>query len=263
MDKMFSTSEFANLFNISRQTLIFYDKKGLFRPAFRNPENDYRMYSQNQLGQFSFIMYLRNIGFSIEQIKTMMSGSADQTMEALRQQSEQLKKQYLEIFNVDAIIQRKINFVQQKLKSLDVESCEIKTLGRQAFVPIGHENILYENKIFYHFPTIAFYRCDNGRYVKFFGAYLDSDEFTHEFEGQVRYLQEQEVLCCYHQGPYEEIMTTLARVRAQHKDLPLSQNFLCINVVDQFLEKNAQNFITEIQIPIQKSDSRLDCIAAI
>ena len=51
MDKknLFTIGELADYQNISRQTLIFYDKTGLFKPACVDPKNGYRYYSAGQL----------------------------------------------------------------------------------------------------------------------------------------------------------------------------------------------------------------------
>ena len=38
MKNLFSIGELSKLQNISRQTLIFYDKIGLFRPAYTDPD---------------------------------------------------------------------------------------------------------------------------------------------------------------------------------------------------------------------------------
>ncbi len=49
MKNLFSIGEVAKQQNISRQTLIFYDKIGLFRPAYVDPATGYRYYSVGQL----------------------------------------------------------------------------------------------------------------------------------------------------------------------------------------------------------------------
>lgn len=43
----FYASDLAQLYNISKQTLIFYDKKDLFKPDYVD-SNGYRMYSLKQ-----------------------------------------------------------------------------------------------------------------------------------------------------------------------------------------------------------------------
>ncbi|MDO5348045.1 MAG: MerR family DNA-binding transcriptional regulator, partial [Bacillota bacterium] len=62
MKDLFSIGELAKLQNISRQTLIFYDKIGLFCPAYIDPENGYRYYSINQLDNLDAICIMKKIG---------------------------------------------------------------------------------------------------------------------------------------------------------------------------------------------------------
>ena len=52
MKDMFSIGELARYQNISKQTLIFYDKIGLFRPAYVDPDNKYRYYKATIWIQF-------------------------------------------------------------------------------------------------------------------------------------------------------------------------------------------------------------------
>src|SRR5699024_11456334 len=59
-----SIGEVAKYQNISKQTLIFYDKVGLFRPAWVDPENGYRYYSASQLDYLDTILIMKQIGFS-------------------------------------------------------------------------------------------------------------------------------------------------------------------------------------------------------
>lgn len=253
MDNYFSTSEFAEIFNISRQALLFYDKKDLFKPEYRDENNSYRKYSHNQLAQFSFIMYLRTIGFSIDKIRTIMQcNDIDHTIEQLRFQSEALKAQYAEIFKIDTIIQRKLTFVRDKLNAANFDEITRTTCAPKAYVKIGNEHVLYESENFYYFPTIVLYEYQpqDRSYNKTFAAYMDTEESQTEHLEQLHYTKEEDCLCLYHKGPYDRIPETVAAIRQQHRDLPLADDFLCINIIDQFLETDPQKFITEIQIPL-------------
>ena len=49
MKDMFSIEELASYQNISKQTLIYYDKIGLFKPAYIDPDNKYRYYTVKQV----------------------------------------------------------------------------------------------------------------------------------------------------------------------------------------------------------------------
>ena len=251
MDKFLTTSELAKLFNLNRQTLHFYDRKNVFKPAYKNPENGYRMYSHNQIAQLAFIIYLRTIGFSLEKIKELLENSSvDSTMEQLRIQSELLKQQHEEIFRIDNVIKRKMNFVKQKMENTDFMESRRKWCSKQAFVKIGQEKVLYENEIFYYFPTIVFYHFEGDECEKTFGAYIELDESKEDYSDQIEYTKEQECLCFYHHGSYETLMQTVKAVCSRYRDLKFTKDFICINIVDQFLENNVDKFITEIQIPI-------------
>ena len=71
-ENLFSIGEVAKYQNISKQTLIFYDKVGLFRPAWVDPENGYRYYSASQLDYLDTILIMKQIGFSLQEIKDHM-----------------------------------------------------------------------------------------------------------------------------------------------------------------------------------------------
>lgn len=73
MNSFFSIGELSKLQNISRQTLIYYDKIGLFCPAYTDPGNGYRYYSASQLDYLDTILILKQIGFSLEEIKAHMA----------------------------------------------------------------------------------------------------------------------------------------------------------------------------------------------
>ena len=68
-DDLFSIGEVARYQNLSKQTLIFYDKIGLFRPAWVDPDNGYRYYSASQLDQLDTIIIMKTIGFSLAEIR--------------------------------------------------------------------------------------------------------------------------------------------------------------------------------------------------
>lgn len=69
MSKMFRIGEISKIFDIPQQTLRYYDKIGLFSPAYINPETGYRYYTLIQLQQLLHIKTLKNINLSISDIK--------------------------------------------------------------------------------------------------------------------------------------------------------------------------------------------------
>ena len=94
MKNMFSIGELAKYQNISKQTLIFYDKIGLFRPAYVDPDNKYRYYTTNQLDYLDTILIMKEMGFSLAEIQEhMKSYNIDTSLITLRKQLTVLDQQ--------------------------------------------------------------------------------------------------------------------------------------------------------------------------
>lgn len=68
MEKYLSVSQMAEIHKISRQTLIYYDKIGLFKPVHID-NNGYRYYSPYQIPFLREICFLKSIGIKLEDIK--------------------------------------------------------------------------------------------------------------------------------------------------------------------------------------------------
>ena len=86
-ENLFSIGEVAKYQNISKQTLIFYDKIGLFRPAWVDPDNGYRYYSAKQLDELDAILIMKTIGFSLAEIREHMRHyNIDSSLDALHRQ---------------------------------------------------------------------------------------------------------------------------------------------------------------------------------
>lgn len=71
-ENYFTAGELASLFNISKQTLLYYDKIGLLAPEFIS-SNGYRYYSISQYLTLEIIVNLRALKMSIEEIKKFLS----------------------------------------------------------------------------------------------------------------------------------------------------------------------------------------------
>jgi DNA-binding transcriptional MerR regulator len=71
---MFTIGEFARLGGISIRMLRHYDDIGLLRPARVDPVTGYRGYTIGQLRELNRIVALRGLGFSLAQIRRLLSG---------------------------------------------------------------------------------------------------------------------------------------------------------------------------------------------
>lgn len=71
MKQQYTIGEVAKLFCISTFSIRFYEKKGLIHPR-KDEKNLYRFYLPEHIVQIKAILYLKSIGCSIEEIKTIL-----------------------------------------------------------------------------------------------------------------------------------------------------------------------------------------------
>jgi len=63
-----SIYEFSKLSGIESSTLRYWDELGLFSPIMRNPDNNYRYYSKDQLTELNFVITLSELGVPLKVI---------------------------------------------------------------------------------------------------------------------------------------------------------------------------------------------------
>ena len=81
----------AQIHDISRQTLIYYDKIDLFKPEIIDDKNGYRYYSTLQIPQLREICFLRSIGMPLDDIrKNNACNNSESTIELLESQYDKL-----------------------------------------------------------------------------------------------------------------------------------------------------------------------------
>ena len=90
MSERYTIGEAAKKLQVSTRTLRFYEEKDLVRPAYTE-ENGYRFYSEEQIRQIELILFLKELGFSLRQIKMLIQDKhGGQSLDLL------LKEQYQE-----------------------------------------------------------------------------------------------------------------------------------------------------------------------
>ncbi len=77
--------EIADFFGVSRKAIRLYEKKGIIRPVEVDARNGYRYYSAAQVQQLNALLELKALGFSLEEIKSVLEGgtTGEELLEAL------------------------------------------------------------------------------------------------------------------------------------------------------------------------------------
>lgn len=99
-------SRLAELFGLSRSTLLYYDSIGLLVPSLRS-EAGYRLYSDADRQRLERIVLFRNLGVPLKEISTHLDAQEDGTLSlllkrmiSLNREIEQLKDQQRAILDM-------------------------------------------------------------------------------------------------------------------------------------------------------------------
>lgn len=87
---MIKIGEFAKICNVNTQTLRYYDAEGILKADVIDSSTGYRFYSIDTVEKYKKILFYKNLGFSLEEIKTLQSTKNDQIIEILKKKKEQL-----------------------------------------------------------------------------------------------------------------------------------------------------------------------------
>src|SRR4051812_18570547 len=69
---MFRIGEFARVAQVSGRLLRYYEQIELFSPEHTDTGSGYRFYSARQLSQLNRILVMKELGLSLEEIKTLL-----------------------------------------------------------------------------------------------------------------------------------------------------------------------------------------------
>lgn len=89
---VFSVSEVARLSGVSVRALHHYDEIGLLKPGHVG-ENGYRYYGQNELLRLQQILFHRELGFPLEEIRQVLDAPDFDRIAALREHRSRLMAQ--------------------------------------------------------------------------------------------------------------------------------------------------------------------------
>jgi MerR family transcriptional regulator, thiopeptide resistance regulator len=87
----YAVKQVAAMSGVSVRTLHFYDETGLLKPAYHKT-NGYRFYEEPQLLALQQILFYRELGFELKQIKQIMGRADFEKLDALQSHREILQK---------------------------------------------------------------------------------------------------------------------------------------------------------------------------
>ena len=159
-----TVSEISKMTNLPIRTLHYYDQIDLFKPAYVDPQTNYRYYSDSQIYQLDLIKSLKYIGTPLESIKYAQSLTPAQLLEFLTEQ-EQI---------VEQKVQRMLEVQQALLKTKEL-------LTEQINIPVYNE--VYETNV--TTQRLIAIRTENLNVLNIPDQYFSSLTKTVEREGTI------------------------------------------------------------------------------
>lgn len=116
MDEKMTSGEIAKKAGVSQKAVRLYDEKGLLKPT-EYSEGNYRLYDKEALEILEKIVALKQIGFSLEEIRdNLVAGDAKDIEEALRMQLAVMEEKR---YRIDMVIDAINRTLARKGESLD------------------------------------------------------------------------------------------------------------------------------------------------
>ncbi|GAA0076551.1 MerR family transcriptional regulator [Clostridium sp. CTA-5] len=272
-DDLYCIGTVERICNLSKKTLRYYDKKGLLCPDKVSDENGYRYYSKKTLLSVPMIKYYKQSGFKLEEMKNLLDGKKYSVFEKsfrnkiqelkdlekeLNLKIKSIKDWYNLIVEAQTVIENDIKEVCVKY----IKPCEMVYLNQnfnynyiESIINIEFTNYIESisnaitGPVIIKFPSFKekingscnkitimqnlILKCNENKTIKF-GGFM--------------------ALSCYHIGTHETLNGTYNKMIKWAED----NKYECDNVTyeryvtDYWTTKNANQFVTEVIIKINK-----------
>jgi DNA-binding transcriptional MerR regulator len=113
---MLRIGDFSKIAKVSVRMLRYYDQIGLLKPAYIDTNSGYRNYSVDQLSRLNRIIFLKDIGFSLNEVMELV----DETI-SIEEMKGMLLKRKQQLEHEISMAQINLSTVMDRLSSIEKE----------------------------------------------------------------------------------------------------------------------------------------------
>lgn len=272
MKPRFTTGELARLHGVSKQTLIFYDKAGVFCPREKDPHNGYRYYTADQLEILDHILMLKDMGMSLQDIRAFLAlPDTGGAVAVLKRQQEALRERQAQLKEAMARLDHKVlaleamedavpgHITLEELPSTPLAVCAVHPPGGTLETDLALKSLLrtlHEQRLAFSYEMgtrIALSDLEAGRWLHAFAVYFPLRRIC---GGSLCVLRPAgKYLRCIHQGPYEAVGQTYAAMLeyAKSRGLRLLDGSYERCIWDSMTARDPAAYRTELLLPVEAS----------
>lgn len=266
MKNYYKISEISKLYGIGVDSLRYYERLGILQP--KRDVNGYRLYSLKDVYKLNLIRDLRQLDFSMAQIKEYLDKqSVDNTLELLEQERGLLRQRARELRQREAILRRRTAALRAAA-AIRPGIMEVLALPERPCVQLSEYITLDEEM---DFVIKRLHKQHEDRMQDFgdlsIGAFFSAGDLARGLSNRYRsvfFLLEQgaaesdfslpagDYLSCFYRGGYEQ---NGPRVRellswAEANGLQPAGDPFELYVVDNRYTVRPEEFLTELQIQV-------------
>lgn len=261
-----TTAQFAKLHNVNKRTLHYYDAIGLFSPNTKG-ENGYRYYDLSQSLDFEYILMLRDLNMSIEEIEQYIKNPTPEKFINFANAKElEIDQQIKRLKSIKKTIQTKKRQIEvsNSLKegNIEIEECEEERL---LFLPYDFcdDDISHVFSYIKDIWSVEQIRMGIGGMISI--EKVLANDFS-KYDGiytlalknvprkNIFYKPKGEYICCYHKGDWNSLSEAYQKILsfAQERKLKLTGYAYEIGL-NEFAISKEEEYVTKIMVKVEKS----------
>jgi effector-binding domain-containing protein len=263
------TSQFAKFCNVSKQTLIYYDKIGIFKPSYVD-EKGYRYYSFAQQEAFYVITMLRHLGTPLKEIKEYIENrSINSFLNLLDKKQDEINNRIIELNKLSNLIDKRRSMTRYGMKNINTEDVVIYTLPEEHIIlskPIfKHNDMSYSNII----SELQHYTAKHNYQTFMSGAMVSKESLIEkDYNNLSHFFIKTDTVCnrtytkpaglyavTYHHNDYDTTYLAYDRLLRYIEDngYEIVGNSYENILLDFCTQKNESEYLSEISIQVELS----------
>lgn len=264
---MYKISQFSKISGITIKALRYYDKENILEPTFRNEENQYRYYTEEDLKKAQLIKFLRTLNFSIMEIKDVLeTANTKEDLTYILQEKIKIiekniskEKELIQQLNANLTTLDKVQKnTAYKIDTVEIEEvlvASIRFTGKyqdlQTYVPTLYKAVK-NNKTGHHFNCYYDEACVENADIE---LCLPIKKIIDDKNIFVKKLPKIKALRTRHYGSYEDLYLAYSAlfeyVNGHGLDILIPSREVYIKGPGMIFKGNPANYVTEILLPLE------------
>ncbi|MDD7209753.1 MAG: MerR family transcriptional regulator [Lachnospiraceae bacterium] len=265
----FYIGELSKIFDISVDTIRYYEKMGLLHPS-RNPQNGYRCYSLTDFQTLILIRELMSLGFHSDQIRDFVSDrTVDSTLHMLEQEINRVNESILELYEKKHNIETRLTSLRNILSESEFEKVILEEKEKRPAVMITDDNLPDDYVDYYiakfmkqtnkQLNTIGYSNCytldlsnsnPDSDYLRTKNIFFLGNLFSLEYNYS---LPAGYYLCIFYRGSLKktkQLVPKLYQYAKRHK-LRVIGDPIEMCHIDDYETSKEEEFLIEVELPVE------------